>query len=98
MVQFNVVQRDVGDFDWTTGRSHSCIAVDGSTHASLAEEHLCAALRASGLDSYPETRYEEVATGKLLLNLANALSKFATAHTGQVDMLTSQKTPWLGVI
>lgn len=75
VVQFNVVQRDVGAFEWTTARSSSCIAIDGAKHGIIAEERVCSALRASGMDSYAEASFNEVATGKLLINLINAPSK-----------------------
>jgi len=76
VVNFNVIEHRPGDFEWVTNRRDSCIAVDGTNFAKVAEDRVCSALRAAGLDSYAEENYMEVATGKLLINLINAPSMF----------------------
>ena len=73
-MNLNVVELKPGEFEWVTSRADSCVAVDGSRFGALAEERFCAALRASGLDSYAEEKFLEIATGKLLINLINAPS------------------------
>ena len=74
MVNFNVVDLGHGSFHWVSNRKDSCIAVDGSIHGKTAEKTFCSALRAAGVDCYPEERFDEVSTGKLIINLINAPS------------------------
>ena len=86
VVNFNVVELSPGNFAWISKRNDSCVAIDGTKFAIVAEEKICSTLRSAGVDSYADRKFIEVATGKLLINLINApsklglLSSFSTTH------------------
>jgi len=88
VVSFNVVETTPGEFHWVTKRSDSTVAIDGSKYVTLAEDNVCVAVRAAGINCYADKSFMEVATGKLIINLINAPNALAGCDTE--TMLTTE--------